>query len=299
MQLGPGASRLLFFFASWTRETLNLRAQLEALSRYQRTASGAHMPAVVGVDEASVEPSPNPLRGLLSSLPTPPSFPVAIDQSGRVADGYEVQDQPWFALVSRTGRFLWYYDVSTAGTISSTELARKVRAALAWARTTQTSSPTAAATNPALAGSPAPLAGIHAQASRLLGSINALKGRLRALRGYPVVLNVWGSWCDPCQAEFPLFASASLAFGRRVAFLGLDVNDNPSDAADFLAKHPVSYPSYQGPSDAVTPILPQGLLGTPTTVYFSAAGKVVDVHTGQYASQGSLNGDIQQYALGG
>jgi cytochrome oxidase Cu insertion factor (SCO1/SenC/PrrC family)/thiol-disulfide isomerase/thioredoxin len=298
VSLGPGAPRLLFFFATWTQQTLNLRAQFEALNRYHRAAGPAHLPEVVGVDEGSVEPSPSPLRGFLSRLPSRLVFPVAVDQSGRVGDGYEVQDQPWLALVSRTGKYLWYYDVSTAGTITTAELVRKVHAAFARARTAQISSRTAANTNPSLTGSPAPLAAVHAQASQLLGSITALQARLRALRGYPVVLNVWGSWCAPCQAEFPLFGSASLTFGRRVAFLGLDVNDNAGDAAAFLANHPVSYPSYQGRSDAVTPILPQGLIGTPTTVFFNAAGKVANVHTGQYASQGSLNGDIAQYALG-
>jgi hypothetical protein len=52
-------------------------------------------------------------------------------------------------------------------------------------------------------------------------------------------------------------------------------------------------------SDAIGPLLPQGLLGTPTTLYFSPSGRMTYVHTGQYDSQGSLNGEIQQYALGG
>ncbi len=109
---------------------------------------------------------------------------------------------------------------------------------------------------------------------------------------------MWGSWCGPCQAEFPLFSSASLSYGKRVAFLGLDVNDESSAAQAFLATHPVSYPSYQSAGDAVGPVIPQGLLGTPTTVYFGPSGRIVHTHIGQYESQGSLNGDIGQYALG-
>jgi cytochrome c biogenesis protein CcmG/thiol:disulfide interchange protein DsbE len=225
------------------------------------------------------------------------TVPVAVDRSGRVADGYEVQDEPWFVLVSPTGKFLWYYDVSTAGALSTAELERKVHAALARVPTPSTSASSAASA--ALNGSPGPLAAVHSQANQLLGGISALKSRLRSLRGYPVVLNIWGSWCPPCQAEFPLFASAGLAYGRRVAFLGLDVNDHPGPAQAFLAGHPVSYPSYQSLSDAIGPLLPQGLLGTPTTLYFSPSGRMTYVHTGQYDSQGSLNGEIQQYALGG
>jgi len=38
---------------------------------------------------------------------------------------------------------------------------------------------------------------------------------------------------------------ASVRYGRQVAFLGADTDDSASEAQAFLAKHPVSYPSYQ------------------------------------------------------
>jgi len=50
--------------------------------------------------------------------------------------------------------------------------------------------------------------------------------------------------------------------------------------------------------DQLSAIVPQGLLGTPTTIFINAAGHVIYVHTGQYESQGSLDGDINTYALG-
>ena len=45
-------------------------------------------------------------------------------------------------------------------------------------------------------------------------------------------------------------------------------------------------------------LAPQGLAGLPTTIFVSSTGKLVYVHTGQYDSQGTLDGDIQSYALG-
>ena len=33
-----------------------------------------------------------------------------MDTTGRVADGYQVQDQPWFALVSASGTIIWSHD---------------------------------------------------------------------------------------------------------------------------------------------------------------------------------------------
>src|SRR5205807_6582087 len=141
------------------------------------------------VDEGSVEPSPSALPRFLRGLRLNP--PVAIDRSGRIADGYEVQDQPWFVLTSASGRFLWYYDVSTAGWLSPGSLAAHVRAAFAHAAKT---APTAAAAAAALSGSPAPLAALHHQAGQVLGPETALADRLRGLHGYPAVINAWASW---------------------------------------------------------------------------------------------------------
>ena len=157
--------------------------------------------------------------------------------------------------------------------------------------------PSAAAAQQALKGSPTALAALHAQAGQLLGSAGPLSARLKALHGYPVVLNAWAAWCPPCRSEFGLFASASAKYGRRVAFLGVDTNDAATDARAFLASHPISYPSYQLSSGQLAPLAT--LEGMPTTVYISPAGKVLNVHTGQYDTATTLQNDIERYALGG
>jgi cytochrome oxidase Cu insertion factor (SCO1/SenC/PrrC family)/thiol-disulfide isomerase/thioredoxin len=290
--LGPGqGARLLAFFATWDREVTDLSGQLGALNRYATSAAARHLPPLVAVDEGSVEPSPAALPAFLARLRAPLGYPVAIDRSGRVADGYGVQDEPWLVLVSPTGRILWYHDVATEGWLPTAALIRNVRAAL----THTGAAPGAAATKAVLAGSPPPLAALHSQAGRLLGGVPALQARLRALRGYPVVINAWASWCVPCRTEFGLFASTAARFGRRVAFLGVNTNDpSPGDARAFLASHPVSYPSYHGSSSDLSSLaVVQGL---PTTIFVGANGKVVYVHTGQYDSQGALDGDVSTYA---
>lgn len=295
VQIGAGRARLYLYFATWDREITNLAAHLKALDGYARAEGARGVPPLIAVDEGRVEPSGSALPRFLRTLPAPLDYPVAIDQTGQVADGYEVQDEPWLVLTSAEGRILWFQDVSTSGWPDVATLVQHVRAALARAPQAPTS---AAAVAHDLAGSPPPLAAVHAQAGRLLSSEPALAARIRALRGYPIVVNAWGSWCEPCQREFPLFESASALYGRRVAFLGADVNDQAGNARAFLRTHPVSYPSYAMSSSALGSLAPVGNY-MPTTIFISPRGKVTYIHTGQYDTAGSLAGDIKTYALGG
>jgi cytochrome oxidase Cu insertion factor (SCO1/SenC/PrrC family)/thiol-disulfide isomerase/thioredoxin len=297
VRLGPGSPHLYLFFDTWDRQVTDLDRRLELLNGYvaqQHHTPG--LPPLTAVDEGSVEPGPSALPTFLDGLKQPLSYPVAIDSTGRVGDGYEVQDEPWLVLTSANGRIAWYHDVSTSGWPSVSALQARVRAALARAPKGPAG---AAAAQQQLSGSPAPLAGLHRQASQLLGSTNALMARLHTLRGYPVVVNIWASWCGPCRAEFGLLANAAARYGRRVAFLGADYNDVQGDAQAFLHQHQVSYPSYQVPQAGIGSLLPGGVQGTPTTVFIGPTGKVAYVHTGQYLTQGTLDQDIQSHALTG
>jgi cytochrome oxidase Cu insertion factor (SCO1/SenC/PrrC family)/thiol-disulfide isomerase/thioredoxin len=294
VSVGPdGSARRYLFFASWLTETTNLGAQLEALRGYERIATARGLPRLTAVDEGTVEPDPQALASFLRTLRTPLSYPVALDQSGRVADGYLVQGLPWLVLVSRSGTILWYSDVSAQGWPSAPSLVQHVLAALSTPPTTKP--PPARELPRLLAGSPPPLAAIHRQGGELLGSVSALLARIHALRGYPIVVNAWASWCGPCQAEYPLFAEASVRYGHQVAFLGVDTLDYGAGyARAFLAHHPLSYPSYQS-TDGGLPGIVASLEGLPTTIYIDRAGHVVTQVPGQYDSQGALDGDIQHY----
>jgi cytochrome oxidase Cu insertion factor (SCO1/SenC/PrrC family) len=110
VSLGPGSPHLVLFFATWLSEVSDLKSELIDGNAYVATARKDGLPPLVAVDETVVEPSAQTVRTYLSGLGTPLNYPVALDTTGRVADGYNVQDQPWLALVSASGKIIWSHD---------------------------------------------------------------------------------------------------------------------------------------------------------------------------------------------
>jgi thiol-disulfide isomerase/thioredoxin len=156
--------------------------------------------------------------------------------------------------------------------------------------------PTPAAVAAALAGSPAPLARLHAEADELIPtSPAAFAGVLAGLRGYPVIINLWGSWCEPCRMEFPVLQQAAVALGRRVAVVGLDVSDSATAAREFLREFPVTYPSYVDRSARVAFSLKAGAY-FPTTEFYDRQGRLTFTHLGPYATVGELLADASAHA---
>jgi cytochrome c biogenesis protein CcmG/thiol:disulfide interchange protein DsbE len=146
------------------------------------------------------------------------------------------------------------------------------------------------------AGVPRPLARNIGQANTILdGKGDLLKRKLTALRGYPVVVNQWASWCDPCRFEFPFFQAEAKLHKKDVAFLGIDMQDNKGDARKFLEDIPSLFPSIFDPDASYITSLGGGR-ASPTTVFVGRNGDVLFVHVGAYASQSAVEADIRRYA---
>jgi cytochrome oxidase Cu insertion factor (SCO1/SenC/PrrC family) len=109
--LGPGHAHVVVFLASWLSEASDLPGELRVLAGYQREALRRGWPTVVAVDESQTETTPGAL-----SLPLARAgggalgYPVAADASGRLADGYGVQDLPWIEVTSASGQILYRHD---------------------------------------------------------------------------------------------------------------------------------------------------------------------------------------------
>lgn len=136
------------------------------------------------------------------------------------------------------------------------------------------------------------------QANQIVGEGGGdFRVRLKQLRGHPVVVNQWASWCPNCREEFPFFRSAVARYRDRVAFLGLDSQDNRGDAEQFLAQIPSDFPSIFDPDDSVAAGVGGGR-AWPSTFFLDRNGQVAQVKIGAYATADQLVQDIQRYAVG-
>jgi thiol-disulfide isomerase/thioredoxin len=100
---------------------------------------------------------------------------------------------------------------------------------------------------------------------------------LADLRGEVVVVNVWGSWCNPCRAETPdLVRVAAATKAQEVRFVGIDTRDNPDAARAFVRAFKVPYPSIIDRDGNVllnfNGIIPA--YAVPSTLVIDPAGKI-------------------------
>ena len=107
--------------------------------------------------------------------------------------------------------------------------------------------------------------------------------RLSDFRGRPLVVNFFASWCPACITELPNFERAAQDYSGRVAFLGVDEQDNAAAGMRLARDAKVTYPLVQDTSDNQLFRLFQGA-GMPTTVFLTANGSVRQTYSGELSA---------------
>jgi len=103
------------------------------------------------------------------------------------------------------------------------------------------------------------------------------------LRGKTVVLNVWGSWCVPCQDEAgELNRSYALYKDRNVVFVGIAWNDNDGEVRKFIDKYKVPYTIALDPEGKIA--IDLGITGVPETYLINTQGQVTRKWVGPITS---------------
>ena len=92
-------------------------------------------------------------------------------------------------------------------------------------------------------------------------------------RGKVLVINTWGSWCPPCNAEAPDLQKAWTSFqGKDVEFVGVDLRDSPETGLAFQRKLGLTYPSLQWDGGQVLLQMKGKATATPTTLVVDRSG---------------------------
>ncbi|MBY8888599.1 TlpA family protein disulfide reductase [Streptomyces sp. PTM05] len=102
---------------------------------------------------------------------------------------------------------------------------------------------------------------------------------LDRFKGKVVVLNVWGSWCDPCRAEAPNLAQVSQQDAAKgVQFVGINIRDySTAQSKSFERSFGITYPSFYDPEGKLLVKFPNGSLppqSIPTTLIIDRHGKI-------------------------
>ncbi len=112
------------------------------------------------------------------------------------------------------------------------------------------------------------------------------------LEGRVVLLNMWATWCPPCQREFPHIVELYKEFSSNDDFLliclstdGDDVDKLRTNTEDFLKQRDADIPTYTDPTGATIQGIMQvtGERGIPQTLVIDRNGTVRDSWVGYRA----------------
>lgn len=128
-------------------------------------------------------------------------------------------------------------------------------------------------------------------------SLDALNGQpisLSSLRGQVVVINLWASWCGPCQAEMPVIEKVYLSeHSRGLAVLAVNTTfqDNELNARAFAQRFSLTYPVLLDRDGSVSKTYL--LRALPTTYIVDRRGIIRTIVLGGPMAEGFLRSTVE------
>ena len=105
----------------------------------------------------------------------------------------------------------------------------------------------------------------------------------------PLVINVWGSWCEGCKQEMPYFVELyqnPVFKSGQIQMLGVNVEEKSTeDAIEYIQKSGMSWPNLEDISGVSKSLFGPGV---PVTWFIDKEGKNVGTKIGAYTNKQQL-----------
>lgn len=106
-----------------------------------------------------------------------------------------------------------------------------------------------------------------------LQNLDGQKIQLKDFRGEGVLLNFWGSWCDPCKREMPYINEAYQKKMKGVNIIAVNIRETPLVVNSFVDRYNLDFPILLDRSGTVTDAYSIGPI--PTTFLIDKKGRIV------------------------
>jgi thiol-disulfide isomerase/thioredoxin len=111
----------------------------------------------------------------------------------------------------------------------------------------------------------------------------------------PLLINVWGSWCEGCKQEMPYFVElyqGPLFKSGQIQLLGINVEEkSKADAIEYIQKNGMSWPNLEDSSENSKSIFGPGV---PVTWFIDENSKTIDIKIGAYTNKKQLFKQVEK-----
>ena len=111
----------------------------------------------------------------------------------------------------------------------------------------------------------------------------------------PLLINVWGSWCEGCKQEMPYFVELyqnPLFKNGQIQMLGINVEEkSKDDAVNYIQKSGMSWPNLEDSSGISKSIFGPGV---PVTWFIDENGKTIETKIGAYTNKKQLFNQVEK-----